>query len=168
MQSRENGQKPQFGEFFDDFEVKNVQIANFYQKQVSFKLKVIFSTNFRPKTAKIVTAVFEKNIKVSEFGLIWRPFCEYFQIKNIFQKSGSVTFLPLYSPSFMRKIRKILRAFSEKTALPTNQPTNQLLPTSPILQDLADAGPKKINVATVHISKGGPIICINSQYAVTE
>ena len=32
MQSRENGQKPQFGEFFDDFEVKNVQIANFYQK----------------------------------------------------------------------------------------------------------------------------------------
>ena len=30
-QSRENGQKPQFGEF-DDFEVKNVQIANFSQE----------------------------------------------------------------------------------------------------------------------------------------
>ena len=26
MQSRENGQKPQFGQFFDDFEVKYVQI----------------------------------------------------------------------------------------------------------------------------------------------
>ena len=33
----------------------------------------------------------------------------------------------------MQKIRKILRAVSEKTALPTNQPTNQLLPTTSIL-----------------------------------
>ena len=122
MQSRENGQKPQFGQFFDDFEVKYLQIANFSEKQVSFKLKVIFSTNFRRKTKKIVTAVFEKNIKVSDFGLIWRPFREYLQIKNFFQKSGSVTFLPLQSPNFMQKIRKILTAVSEKTALPTNQP----------------------------------------------
>ena len=41
----------------------------------------------------------------------------------------------------MQKIRKIFRAVSKKTALPTNQPisqstnqpTNQLLPTTPIL-----------------------------------
>ena len=95
MQSRENGKKPQFGQFNDDFEVKYLQIANFSEKQVSFKLKVIFSTNFRPKTKKINGTVFEKNIKVSDFGLIWRPFCEYLQIKFFFQKSGSVTFLPL-------------------------------------------------------------------------
>ena len=126
MQSRENGQKPQFGQFFDDFEVKYLQIANFSEKQVSFKLKVIFSTNFRPKTKKIFIAVFEKNIKVSDFGLIWRSFCEYLQIKNFFQKSGSATFLSLYSLTFMQKIRKIFRAVSEKTALPTNKPTNQL------------------------------------------
>ena len=136
MQSRENGQKPLFGQFFDDFEVKYLQIANFSEKEFSLKLKVIFSTNFRPKTKKIVRAVFEKNIKVSDFGLIWRPFREYLQIKNFFQKSGSVTFLPLQSPNFMQKIRKILTAVSEKTALPTNQ-----LPTTTILQDLADAGP---------------------------
>ena len=131
--------------FFDDFEVKYLQTSNFSEKQFSLKLQVICSTNFRPKTKKIVKAVFEKNIKVSDFGLIWRPFCEYLQIKNFFQKSGSVTFLPLQSPNFMQKIRKILRAVSEKTALPTNQPTNQLLPTTPILQDrdfLADAGLK--------------------------
>ena len=67
----------------------------FSGKKVSFKSKVIFSTNFRPKTKKIVRAVFEKNIKVSDFGLIWRLFREYLQIKNFFQKSGSVTFLPL-------------------------------------------------------------------------
>ena len=33
----------------------------------------------------------------------------------------------------MWKITKILTTASEKTALPTNQPTNQLLPTTPIL-----------------------------------
>ena len=32
MQSQENGRKPQFGEFFDNFEVKYLQIANFSEK----------------------------------------------------------------------------------------------------------------------------------------
>ena len=52
MQSRENDEKPQLGQFLEDFEVKYLQITNFSEKQVSFKLKVIFSTNFRPKTKK--------------------------------------------------------------------------------------------------------------------
>ena len=77
MQSWENDQKPQFGHIFDNFEVKYLQIANFSEKLVSVKLKVIFSINFRPKTKNIIWAIFEKNIKVSDFGLIWRPFCEY-------------------------------------------------------------------------------------------
>ena len=146
MQSRENGQKPQFRQFLDKFEVKYLQIANLSEKQASFKLKVLFSTNFRPKTKKIVKAVFEKNVKVSDFGLIWRPFRKYLHIKNFFQKSGAVTFLPLQSPNFVLKIRKILSAVSEKTALPTNQSTNQLLPTTPTLQDLADAGSKTLSI----------------------
>ena len=83
MQSRENGQKRQFGQFFDDFESKYLQIANFSEKQ--FSLGFI---HFRPKAKKVVRAVFEKNIKVSDFGLIWRPFPEYLQIKNFFQKSA--------------------------------------------------------------------------------
>ena len=82
------------------------------------------------KIIKIVRAVSEKtalptnqpNMKVSDIGLIWRCFHEYLQIKNFFQKSGFVTFLLLQSPNLMQKIRKILRAVSEKTALPTNQP----------------------------------------------
>ena len=148
MQSRENGQKPQFEQFFDDLEVKYLQIGNFSENQVSFKLKVIFSTNFSPNTKKINRTVSEKNIKLSDFGLIWRPFHEYLQIKKLFQKSGSVAFLPFQPPNFMQKIRKNLRAVSEKTALPTNQQTNQLLPTTPILQDLADTGSftRKINI----------------------
>ena len=86
MQSRENGQKPQFGQFLDDFEAKYLEIANFSAKHVSFKSKIIFSTNFRPKTKKIVWAFFEKNIKVSDFGLIWRHFREFLQIQNFFWK----------------------------------------------------------------------------------
>ena len=95
MQSQENGQKLQFGQFSDDFQAKYLEISNFSKKYASMKLKVIFSTNFRPKTKKIVWAVFEKIIKVSDFGLIWRLFHKYLQSKKFFQKSGSVTFLPL-------------------------------------------------------------------------
>ena len=32
MQSRENGQKPQFGKLFDDFEVKYLQTSYFSEK----------------------------------------------------------------------------------------------------------------------------------------
>ena len=85
MQSQENGRKPQFEQFFfDDFKVKHLQIENFSEIQVSFKLKVIFSTNFRPKIKKFVRAVFGKNVKVSDFGLIQRPFREYLQIRIFF------------------------------------------------------------------------------------
>ena len=90
MQYKENGQKLQFEQFFDDFEVKYLQIAIFSEKCVSFKLKVIFSTNFRPKTKKIVGAVFEKNIEVSDFGLIWRLFREYLHKSGIFNKNLAV------------------------------------------------------------------------------
>ena len=51
------------GNFFDDLKVKYLQIAIFSENQLSFKLKFIFSANFKPKT-KIVRAVFEKNISV--------------------------------------------------------------------------------------------------------
>ena len=91
MQSQENGEKPKFGQFFDDFGAKYLEIANFSEKQVSFELKVIFRTNFRPKPKKSL----EPFIKVSDFGLIWRLFREYLQINIFFQKSSSVTFLPL-------------------------------------------------------------------------
>ena len=84
MQSRENGQKSQFGQFLDNFEAKYLEIAKFSEKHVSFKLNIIFSTNFRPKIKKIVRALFEKNIKVSGFGLIWRLFRKYLQIQNFF------------------------------------------------------------------------------------
>ena len=78
-------------------QISYLQIANFSEKQVSFKLKVIFSTNFRPKTKKIVRAVFEKNIKVSDFGLIWSLFRGYVLIK-IFFKNPTRRLFYLYIP----------------------------------------------------------------------
>ena len=128
MQTRDKAKNLNLGNLLTISRSNISKLQIFSEKQVSFKLKVIFSTNFstnfRPKTKKIVRGVFEKNIKNSDFELIWRPFCEYLQIKNFFQKSGSVTFLPFYSRNFMQKIRKILRAVYEKTTLPTNQPTS--------------------------------------------
>ena len=93
MQSPENSQKPQFGQLFEIFKVKYVSPNfKFFWKSVSLKLKIKFSTNFRPKT---LLELFLRKISVSDFGLIWRPFCKYLQIKNFFQKSGSVIFLPI-------------------------------------------------------------------------
>ena len=115
--------------YVQKFVHKYLQIAIFYEKQVSFKLKVIFSTNFRPKTKKIVRVVFEKNIKVSDFGLIWRPFRKYLQIKNFFQKSGSVTFYLYSLLTSCKKSEKLLQPLLRKLRYqPTNQPTN--LPTN--------------------------------------
>ena len=121
MQYKENGQKLQFAQFFDDFEVKYLQIAIFSEKCVSFKLKVTFSTNFRPKTKKIVGAVFEKNIEVSDFGLIWR----------ILFKTPAQSLFHLYTPlTSCKKSEKLLEPFLRKLRY---QPINQLLPTTPIL-----------------------------------
>ena len=91
MQSRENGQKSQFRHFFVDFKVKYLQIANFSEEQISFKLKVIFSTNFRPKAKQIVQAVLEKNIEVFDFRPIGSPFREYLKIRLCYFSTFTLT-----------------------------------------------------------------------------
>ena len=47
------------------------------------------------KTALPTNQPTNQPTEVSNFGLIWRPFYKYLQIKNVFQKSGSVNFLHL-------------------------------------------------------------------------
>ena len=72
-------------------------------------MRTVQTQNF----VKILRAVFEiwtKNIKnAPKMGVFphLRP------PKIFFQKSGSVTFVPLWCTNFMQKIRKILRAVSE-------------------------------------------------------
>ena len=77
MQSRENGQKPQFVEFFWRFRGQTSRNCKFFRKIGFIQIEGHICTNFRPKTKKIVRAVSEKNIKVSDFGLIWRLFRKY-------------------------------------------------------------------------------------------
>ena len=116
--------------FFDDSEVKYLQIEIFFEKYVLFKLMIIFSTNFRPKTKTIVRAVFEKNIKVSDFGVISRPFREYLQIKNFF-KNAALSLLYLCSPlTSCKKPEKSWEPFLRKPRYQPIQPTNQPIITN--------------------------------------
>ena len=87
-------------------------------------MKAIFCANFRPKTKKIVRAVFEKNIEVSDFGLIWRRFREYLQIIIFFFKNPALWLCYLYSPlTSCKKSEKSLEPFLRKLCYePTNQP----------------------------------------------
>ena len=118
---------------------KYLQIKNFFQISGSIAFYLYSPLTSCKKSGKSLRPFLRKlrykptnqsNIKVSDLGLIWRPFCEYLQIKNFFQISGSATFLPLKSPNLMLKIRKILRVIFEKTVLPNNQ----LLPTTLIFR----------------------------------
>ena len=107
---------------------KNLNLGNFVftisRSKVSFKLKVIFSTNFRPKTKKIEP--FLRKISVSDFGLIWRLFCENLQIKNFFFKNPALSLFYLYSPLTLCKIsEKSFEPFLRKLRhQPTKQPTS--------------------------------------------
>ena len=127
---------------------KNLNFGNFLTisrlniSKLQIFLKNRFHSNWRSyllltsgqKTKKIVRAVLKKNIKVSDFGLIWRLFRKYLQIKNIF-KNLALWFFYFYSPLTSCKIsEKFLELFLGKLRYqPTNQTTNQLLPTTPIL-----------------------------------
>ena len=65
--------------------------------QIECYIYIVLTSGQKPKNS---LELFLKKYQVSDFGLIWRPFCKYLQIKNFFQISGPVV-------------------------LPTNQPTNQ-------------------------------------------
>ena len=64
MDSRGKSKKPQVGQFFDDFDVKYLQIETFSE---SFSCLVPTSGQ-KPK--KLLEPFFEKNIEVYDFGLI--------------------------------------------------------------------------------------------------
>ena len=78
---------------------------DFFQKSGSVTFAPLWCTNFMQKIRKILRAVFElwtKNIKNG-------PKMGFFSICNphdFFQKSGSVTFAPLWCPNFMQKLEK--------------------------------------------------------------
>ena len=115
---------------------KNLNLGNFLTILQSniFKLQIFlknrFHSNWRSYLVLTSGQKPKKSLepflrKVSDFELIWRLFREYRQIKNFFQNSNMLLFY-LYSPLTLgKKNKKILKAVSEKTALLTNQPTNQ-------------------------------------------
>ena len=93
------------------------------------KLRNIMFFHFKHKKVHINGLDFQQNCKNPILGLIWPLFGQK-QGNRIFpEKLGSVTFLHLWTPNFMQKIRKNSWANSEKsvllTYLPTYWPTDQ-------------------------------------------
>ena len=98
--------------------ISNFQI--FLKNTVSFKLKVIFSTTFRPKTKKIVRAVLEKNESVW-FWANLESFLPKSPNQEFFSKIRLSLFY-LYSPlTSCKKSEKSLEPFLRKLRY---QPTN--------------------------------------------
>ena len=122
----------------------------------------MFSSNFRSKTKKIVAAVFEKNISVW-FWTNLETFSRISPNQEIFFKNPALWLFYLYIPlTSCKKSGKSLQPFLRKLRYqPTNQQFNQLLPRTPILKGLADAGPtnadwsRLINVQS-HLGKWLP------------
>ena len=127
-QSPKNGHKPQFGQFFYDFEVKYLQIVNFSEKRFHSNWRSYLVLTSRQKPKKSLEPFLRKIWKCLHFGLIWRSFREYLQIEDFFQKSGPVAFLPFSPLTSCKKSEKPLDTFLRKLHYqPTNQPTNQVL-----------------------------------------
>ena len=64
----------------------------------------------------------------------------------------------------MKKSEKSLELFLRKLLYqPTNQPTNQLLPKTPILYDLVDAGPKMLKIKDNDLFRNLKINSLNNQ-----
>ena len=81
MYSRENSQKPQFGQFFEDSEAKylnQIFLKNSFHS--NWRLYLVQTSGQNPK--KSLELFLRKVSKVSDFGLIWSFFREYLQIKN--------------------------------------------------------------------------------------
>ena len=95
MQIQKNDQKPQFGQFIDEFQVKYLQLKIFLRNRFhsNWRLYLVLTSGQNKK--KLFEPFLRKISKCLISGQIWKPFREYLQIKNFFQKSGSVTFLPL-------------------------------------------------------------------------
>ena len=79
---------------------------------------LVLTSDQKPKKS---LELFLRKISVSDFGLIWRPFREYLQIKNFFSKIRFCHFSTFIVPNFMQKIRKILVPLLRKLRY---QPTN--------------------------------------------
>ena len=79
---------------------------------VFMRCQVSIGTVQKQNSIEIVKAIFEIWTKIIKNALKKWLVPPFVTPKDFFQKSGSVTFVPLWCPNFMQKIRKILRAVS--------------------------------------------------------
>ena len=70
-------------------------------------MRTLSTSKAIPKLKKFLSSVSMKSPKKSYFGQFCLFFEANFENESLFQKNGSVTFLPFSLPDFMQKIRKI-------------------------------------------------------------
>ena len=87
-------------------------------------VKNIILNDFREKKVHINGQNFRKNPKNPIFGPILALSPKFWENQSFPEKSGSVTFLHLWSPNFMQKMRKNLRANSEISASQIDRQTD--------------------------------------------
>ena len=127
MQSRENGQKPQFGQFFDDFGIKYLQIVNFSEKHVSFKLKVYLVLTSGQNPKKSLEPFLKKISECLILGYFGDLFANISK-SRIFFKNPALSLFYLYSPlTSCKKSEKSLEPLLRKLRY---QPTNQSIITN--------------------------------------
>ena len=122
----------------DSMIILRIQNYDSASSRIDPELKILnFSEHGRPLAfGRVSFSSFKLPLLAKSLGSfsrksLWSPFFNIFQQKLIqnwnsrifFRKSGSVIFEHLWTPNFMQKIKKILRANSEKSASPTNQRT---------------------------------------------
>ena len=118
---------------------KNLNLGNFLTisrsniSKLQIFLKNRFHSNWRSylvltsgQKPKKSLEPFLRKISVSDFGLIWRLFCENLQIKKFFFKNPALSLFYLYSPLTLCKIsEKSFEPFLRKLRhQPTKQPTS--------------------------------------------
>ena len=109
-----------FEAIFRTFRPKNQPNQIFPEKMTWVSFKALLTSNLRHNIKKIVRADFEIKMIKSIFRLFLGFFPKNQPNEIFFEKSGSVTFEPLWTPNYMHNIKKIVRAdFEKKRYWPT-------------------------------------------------
>ena len=83
-------------------------------------INVIMMHDLNPKNLQINRLIFFLILENPKKPYFWGVLGHFAQNEIVPQKSGSISFLPLRPPNFMRSFRKIVWAVLEKTSLPSD------------------------------------------------
>ena len=81
--------------------------------------------HYGPHFMSFAAKSYYRNLRYNRKRVILGPFLPNLGQMRIFSKNPAVTFVPLWTPDFMQKIRKIVLTNSEKSALQDERTNRQ-------------------------------------------